>query len=102
MDYTQLTLGMLLSSEEEVIRRNAQSILKQLQRNKSAVPQQESFQITSVAREDLEGVGYDTRKVKDDVMRHLADKMGEAYTEQNFWIDLPIIADWLKIPKKKD
>jgi formamidopyrimidine-DNA glycosylase len=33
MDYTKMTLGMFLSAKDEVIRRNAQSILKQLQKN---------------------------------------------------------------------
>ena len=33
MDYSNLTLGELLSSENETIRRNALSILKTLQRN---------------------------------------------------------------------
>jgi hypothetical protein len=32
MDYTKLTLGELLSSTDEIIKRNATSILKQLQR----------------------------------------------------------------------
>lgn len=33
MDYSKLTLGELLSSQDETIKRNATSILKQLQRN---------------------------------------------------------------------
>lgn len=59
------------------------------------------FAITSVARADLEGVGYDTSEVEDGTMQELADKMSEAYTNEVFWIDLEIIADYLKIPKKK-
>ncbi len=58
------------------------------------------FEITSVARADLDGVGYDTSKVDDRTMETLASKMGEAYVEQAFWIDLEIIADNLGIPKK--
>jgi len=34
MDYTQMTLGMLLSAKDETIRRNAISILKRLQANR--------------------------------------------------------------------
>jgi hypothetical protein len=37
MDYTKTTLGELLSHENETIRRNATSILKQLQRRKLEV-----------------------------------------------------------------
>jgi len=37
MDYTKITLGELLSHENETIRRNATSILKQLQRRKLEV-----------------------------------------------------------------
>ena len=37
MDYTKITLGELLSNENETIRRNATSILKQLQRRKLEV-----------------------------------------------------------------
>lgn len=37
MDYTKITLGELLSHENETIRRNATSILKQLQRRKLVV-----------------------------------------------------------------
>ena len=62
--------------------------------------QQEYFPITSVSRADLDGLGYDTSKVDDSTMERLAEKMGEAYTEQAFWIDLPIIADNENIPKK--
>ena len=34
MDYSKITLGELLSSENKAIRRNAIGILKQLQKNK--------------------------------------------------------------------
>lgn len=37
----------------------------------------EYFTITSVAREDLEGIGYDTSKVDDSTMERLASKMAE-------------------------
>ena len=60
----------------------------------------EYFSITSVARADLEGIGYDTTKIDDGTMEELASKMEEAYTEEIFWIDLPIIADHLGIPIK--
>jgi hypothetical protein len=59
------------------------------------------FQITSVHRDDLEGLGYDSSKVNDATMTELADKMANAYLENAFWIDLPIIADRLEIPKNE-
>ena len=59
------------------------------------------FKITSVAREDLEGIGYDTSKVNDETMRQLASKMADDYCDNGFWIDLPILADALGIPKQK-
>lgn len=58
------------------------------------------FKITSVCREDLEGLGYDTSKVDDGDMERLAGKMADAYLDNGFWIDLPIIADYMEIPKK--
>ena len=38
MDYTNITLGELLSSENDTIKRNAVSILKQLQKKESDKP----------------------------------------------------------------
>ena len=58
------------------------------------------FPITSVHRDDLEGLGYDTSNVDDGTMQELASKMADAYLDQVFWIDLPIIADELELPKK--
>ena len=62
----------------------------------------EFFKIVSVHRNDLERIGYDTTNVDDATMRQLASKMADAYCELVFWIDLPIIADHLSIPKKKE
>jgi hypothetical protein len=61
---------------------------------------QTAFPITSVHRDDLEGLGYDTSNVDDGTMQELASKMADAYLDSVFWIDLPIIADHLEIPKK--
>lgn len=63
---------------------------------------QDFFSITSVAREDLEEKGYDTSNVTDAQMRNLAKRLGDAYVENQFWIDLEIIADYLEIPKKHE
>lgn len=60
----------------------------------------ESFVITEVSREDLEGIGFDTSKVSDETMERLARKLGDDYCEQLFWTSLEIIAEYLEIPKK--
>lgn len=60
------------------------------------------FEISSVHRDDLESEGYDVSNVDDGTMEQLASKMGNAYTDSAFWIDLDIIAEGLKIPKKQE
>jgi len=60
-----------------------------------------SFAITYVCRADLEGAGFDTKKVDNATMEHLASKMADAYCDDGFWIDLPIIAEHLNIPRAK-
>ncbi len=57
------------------------------------------FVITSVAREDLESIDFNTQDVDDSTMEHLASKMADAYCDNGFWIDLPILAEHLGIPK---
>ena len=61
----------------------------------------EYFKITSVARADLEDIGYDPSFTDDATMERLASKMADAYLDNGFWIDLPILADHLGIPKQK-
>jgi len=61
----------------------------------------QDFPITSICREDLEGIGFDTTQVDDATMTHLASKMADAYCDNGFWVDLPILAEALNIPKKK-
>lgn len=60
-----------------------------------------SFPITSVCREDLDSIGYDTTNIDDATMQELAEKMADAYVENVFWIDLEIIANDLGIKKNK-
>jgi hypothetical protein len=60
------------------------------------------FCITSVARADLEGLGYDTSAVDDGTMEELAGKMANAYTYSAFWIDLGVLADDLEIPRQSE
>ena len=60
------------------------------------------FEITSVCRKDLEDIGYDIANIDDGTMERLASKMADAYCDNGFWIDLPIIADYLEIPEKDE
>jgi len=60
------------------------------------------FEISSLHRDDLESIGYDTSQVDDSVMKTLASKLGDDYCDQLFWNSLPIIADSLGIPKRKN
>lgn len=59
------------------------------------------FNITSVSREDLEHIGFNTTKVNEATMKELASKLADDYCEQLFWNSLPIIAEHLGIPKRK-
>jgi len=59
------------------------------------------FPITSICREDLEEAGFDASGVDDDTMKQIASKMAEAYLEIIFWIDMPLIAEYCEVPRKK-
>lgn len=62
----------------------------------------ESFCISRLSREDLEEKGFDTSDVDDDTMQRIADKLGDDYCEQLFWISLEIIAgEGFNIPRKE-
>ena len=60
------------------------------------------FEISSLHRDDLESIGYDTSNVDDSAMKTLASKLGSDYCEQLFWSSLPIFADSLEIPRKEN
>lgn len=62
----------------------------------------EDFPITTVCRDDLESIGFDTTNVDDSTMEQLASKMSNAYCDSGFWIDLPICAEALDIPRKEE
>lgn len=59
------------------------------------------FQITSVAREDLENLGFNTTKVNETTMKRLASKLADDYCEQLFWGSLQVIAEGMNIPARK-
>lgn len=58
------------------------------------------FPITHVSRDDLEGQGFDTTDTDDCTMERIASKMGDAYCENGYWIDLDIIVEDV-VPKYK-
>jgi len=60
------------------------------------------FEISSLYRDDLESIGYDTGRVDDSVMKKLASKLSDDYCEQLFWSSLPIYADCYGIPKRDE
>ena len=62
----------------------------------------EYFVITRVHRDDLDAAGFDASQVDDATMERLADKMGDDYLEQLFWVHLPILAEYLEIPRKDE
>ncbi|MFR9543622.1 MAG: hypothetical protein SNH27_16435, partial [Rikenellaceae bacterium] len=51
------------------------------------------FAITYLSRDDLASRGFNAEEVDDCTMEEIADKMGDAYQDSNYWIDLDIIAD---------
>ena len=60
------------------------------------------FPITSVHRDDLEGKGFDVKKISDNDMQNLAKKMADDYHEQLFWPSMEIITgEILGFPKVK-
>ena len=60
------------------------------------------FPITSVARGDLESIGFDASNVTDDRMAEIADHMQDAYCDDAFWVELDVIADDMGIPRNDD
>lgn len=58
------------------------------------------FTIARLHRDDLEAQGYDVTCVTDEEMEKIAKKLGDAYVENSFWVDLEIIADDLGIKQK--
>ena len=58
------------------------------------------FEITTLHRDDLLSKGFDTSQVDDCMMKEIAHKMSNAYQENNYWIDMEIIAED-RVPKYK-
>lgn len=72
--------------------------------NENESPLYKNFPITGVCRSDLISAGLPTDKVAridDGDMAEIASKMADAYCEQDFWIDLPIIVEHVTGIKEK-
>ena len=52
------------------------------------------YEVTSLAREDLESIGFDTSTLSDEDMYNIAKRLGDSYFDGNasFWGDLESIA----------
>lgn len=59
-----------------------------------------TFPISCLRREDLEKQGYKTSGLNDAQMKRLAEKMGDAYVENDFYDSLDTFAILHKIPQK--
>lgn len=55
---------------------------------------QEEFIVCVLSRADLEALGYDPNCLTDTEMKRLASKMGDAYVENGFWVDLGICLEY--------
>lgn len=76
-----------------------------IKKNKIKPDMEKAFQITSVCRDDLISAGYTEKEVErlDDYdMEEIASGMANAYCDDGFWIDLPIITDNVLEDKKRD
>jgi predicted HAD superfamily phosphohydrolase len=59
------------------------------------------FVVISLAREDLERLGYDTSNISDTTMKELASLMGSHYRNHLFWEYLERSSSLMNIPKRK-
>lgn len=60
------------------------------------------FPITSIHRDDLESLGFDTTSITNATMERLASKMNDDYKEQMYWLSMEIITEEsFNIPKIK-
>ena len=85
-----------------VMRKNLNLNHKPMKKNniKKSEKLYQEFSITSICRADLEQEGFDTKNLDDETMKELASRMADVYCEQDFWIDLEILANDLGIKKE--
>ena len=56
------------------------------------------YEITSVSKDDLEQAGFSEEQIAlldDSDMERIASKMADAYCDNCYWIDLPIITEYV-------
>lgn len=82
------------------LKKNLQDAIEE---EKKKMTPKESWVISELSREDLEGLDYDTSNITDDEMERLAGKLGDDYCEQLFWTSLKVLADeYFEFPRKMD
>ena len=84
----ELTEELHVYFEHKNERTNAEELF--YMRLKNSLPY---FEITTLHRDDLLSRGFDTSQVDDCMMKEIARKMSNAYQENNYWIDMDIIAE---------
>lgn len=90
----------MLIDNKKIIVSNVFPLPKQLWIVYEPAKAQEYFEITSVAREDLERLGFDVADVDDNTMLRLASKMSDSYTASGeFWAELEYHGEMLDIPR---
>lgn len=107
MDRTTEALATLASYTKDLLEQLDDQIdlshVEEYQQAIEALDYEEGFfKITSVHRDDLENLGFDTSEITDDQMERLAEKMCNDYCEQLFHSSLEILAeDYFDFPKHK-
>lgn len=77
---------------------------EQLSMEVSPTFKKDTFNITSVCREDITTLGYKgAENISDSVMEKIARKMADAYVENSFWIDLDFfVSEYCDLEKEED
>jgi hypothetical protein len=61
------------------------------ERENSYQKDNKSFEITSICREDMQSIGFDTTTLSDDDMKIIASKMADHFLECCYWQNLESI-----------
>lgn len=61
----------------------------------------EWFRIIALCRDDLEGRGFDTSRVDDATMEHIASKMADQFLDCCYWLALDELAEGHNISRRK-
>lgn len=59
------------------------------------VNKKETFNITSLCRNDIAVLGYkNVESISDEIMEKIAEKMANSYVENQFWVDLEYMVEY--------